>query len=316
MDLKTFCLLPKQNIAQILQNREPTVCVFPFNGTRRWFMLEHARSDTSFGASYMESITARMAEICTMLFEHGIDTLLIPLLSPRLFDSRGSQYTEMTLQSLNLLCDHPALTELYDNHQVHARFYGDYESYLSQEPYLPLLDKFEQLTEKTAVYKKHRVFWGICAHDATQTTTDLAIRYYQKHHKTPDKQSLIEMYYGVQIPPVSIFITEGKPRAYDMPLLSTGDEDLYFTTSPSPYLTEQQLRHILFDHLFSRPKGQERYALLNQEDRNEMRNFYKNNAHNILGVGKKHQHWGIWHPTAAQVVSGELINDNHSRNTS
>ena len=315
MDINTFCNLPKQNVAQILQEKGPIVCVFPFNGTRRWFMLEHANSATSFGNDYMETITARMAEICTMLFEHGIDTLLIPLLSPRLFDTRGSQYTNMTLQSLNLLCEHPALTSLYDTLQVSARFYGDYESYLDQEPFTHLLPKFQQLSEKTAVYNHHRIYWGICADDATQTITNLAIRYYQAHQKAPDKQSLIKMYYGEPVPPVNIFITDGKPRAYDMPLLSTGNEDLYFTAAPSPYLTEQSLRTILYDHLFNRPKEKERYGLLEQEDREAMRKFYHANVNNILGVGEKHTHWGIWYPTASPVVPGEQSNDILSRKT-
>lgn len=278
-------------------------------------MLEHANSVTSFENDYMEKMTARMAEICTMLFEHGIDTLLIPLLSPRLFDARGSHYTQMTLQSLNLLCDHPALASLYETLQVSARFYGDYENYLNQEPFTHLLDKFQQLTRKTVVYNNHRVFWGICAHDATQTTTDLAIRYFQTHRKMPDKQDLIKMYYGESLPPVNIFITEGKPRAYDMPLLSSGNEDLYFTASPSPYLSEQQLRKILYDHLYTRPKDKERYGLLELEDREAMRVFYQANVNNILGVGEKHTHWGIWYPTASPVVPGEPANDTISRKT-
>lgn len=313
MDVNAFYHLPKQDVADILQEKGPVVCVFPFNGTRRWFMLEHAGSAASFGADYMETITGRMAEICAMLFEHGIDTLLIPLLSPRLFDTRGSQYTNMTLQSLTLLCEHPALLSLYDTLQVRVRFYGDYEGYLNQEPFSHLLQKFRQLADKTAVNNRRRIFWGICAHDATQTTTALAIRYYQTHNQVPDKQSLIEMYYGELIPPVSIFISAGKPRAYDMPLLNTGDEDLYFTASPSPYLSEQQLREILYDHLFNRPKDKERYGLLKQEDREAMRAFYHANTRNILGVGEKHSHWGIWYPTASPVVPGELTHDNSAK---
>ena len=314
MELNTFCSLPHHEVAQILQEKGPIVCVFPFNGTRRWFMLEHANASKSFGADYMETITARMAEICVMLFEHGIDTLLIPLLSPRLFDARGSQYTQMTLQSLNLLCEHPALVAFYDKFRVRAQFYGDYKYYLSQEPYSEsgLLQKFEQLSEKTAVYDQHRIYWGICAHDATRTTTELAIRYYQTHNKIPNTQELIQMYYGEPLSPVNIFITEGKPRAYDMPLLSTGNEDLYFTAFPSPYLSEQQLRIILHDHLFNRPKSKERYHSLTQKDHDGMRSFYQDNANNILGIGKKYIHWGIWYPVTSPVAPGEKYHDTYS----
>lgn len=308
MDRTTFQNLTKTNIAEIVAEKGPIVCVFPFNGTRRWYMLEHGESAAVFGNSYMETITGRMAEICAMLFAHGIDTLLIPLLSPRLFESRGDRYTNMTLQALTLLCDHPQLKSLYESQQVRVRFYGDYVNTLSEAPFSHVLDQFSRLTDRTSHHDQHRIFWGINAHDATQTTTDLVIRYYQEHQQTPNKEALIKMYYGELIPPVNIFISAGKPRAFDMPLLSTGDEDLYYTVAPSPYLTQQQLRDILFDHIYARRKEQERYDLLEKVERDKMRTFYHENFHNTLGVGRNHRHWGIWYPISSTTLPEEPLN--------
>jgi hypothetical protein len=78
-----------------------------------------------------------------------------------------------------------------------------------------------------------------------------------------------------------------------MPILATGTEDLYFTTSPTPYLTRKQLRVILFDHLYAR-KGEPDYGDFTEEDWERMRNFYRMNENNTLGVGAKIGQ--VWYP--------------------
>ena len=42
MDAATFHTLPRPEVARLVRAAGPKVCVFPINGTRRWFMLEHA----------------------------------------------------------------------------------------------------------------------------------------------------------------------------------------------------------------------------------------------------------------------------------
>ncbi|MCP5095969.1 MAG: hypothetical protein GY943_10485 [Chloroflexi bacterium] len=295
MDLETFKKRSHSEIAQIVQGQDPMVCVFPFNGTRRWFMLEHPQS-TNFGRDYMEAATGRMAEICSLLFEHGVHTLLIPVLSPHLFQSRGDKYTQEATAALSLLATHPKLCAIYEDHDVRVRFYGDYEEYIDGHEYEGLKNQLTQLVDQTATHQSHRLLWGVCAHDAVETTASLSIQYFQKHGETPNKNALIQMYYGEQIPPVNLFISAAKPRAFDMPLLSTGREDLYFTVTPSPYFTEEQLREILFDHLYARQKTATDYESLSSVEKNELRRFYKNNQGRTLGVGVHHPQWGIWHP--------------------
>ena len=46
MDLATFQSLPTEKIAQLVRANGQKVCVFPINGTRRWFMLEHGNQAT------------------------------------------------------------------------------------------------------------------------------------------------------------------------------------------------------------------------------------------------------------------------------
>ena len=109
----------------------------------------------------------------------------------------------------------------------------------------------------------------------------------------PDKRTLVELYYGEYVEPVDLFIGFSKFRAFDMPLLTTGTEDLYFTVSPSPYLTERQLRDILYDHLFTRP-GDLDYSAMDGDDWARMNGFYRANLGNTLGVGIKRGE--VWYP--------------------
>ncbi len=41
IDRETFLQLPTEEVAKLVRAAGSKVCVFPINGTRRWFMLEH-----------------------------------------------------------------------------------------------------------------------------------------------------------------------------------------------------------------------------------------------------------------------------------
>jgi hypothetical protein len=78
-----------------------------------------------------------------------------------------------------------------------------------------------------------------------------------------------------------------------MPLVATGMEDLYFTVSPTLYMTQDQLRAILYDHIYSR-RNEIDYSEMSPESWQHMRHFYRKNHGNTLGVGTKVN--GIWYP--------------------
>jgi hypothetical protein len=103
------------------------------------------------------------------------------------------------------------------------------------------------------------------------------------------------MYYGEYIPPVSFFIGFDKFSSFDMPLVALGEEDLYFTISPSPYLTARQLREILYDHLYTR-RGDAEYSTLEPDEWKLMRDFYQANMNRTLGVGARQPRGGYWYP--------------------
>lgn len=296
MNIKMFLNLPKKEIAQIVQEAGPKVCVFPINGTRRWFLLEYPSvTEDTYQVTYLDAMIHCYIRLYSMFFEHGLSTVLAPAFGPDLM-ARGEDYTRMAAMGWVQMVNHPDFIEFCASHQVRIRFYGDYIKVFEASPYAHLLKVFEGLSEKTAEHQRNRLFFGLFAQDATDAVAKLSIDYYKKHQRMPDKRTLVELYYGEYIAPVDFFIGFDKFAVFDMPLVATGDEDLYFTVAPSPYLTENQLRRILYDHLYMRPGEETDYEDMTQETIHLMRDFYKANADKTLGIGMRHQRANFWYP--------------------
>jgi tuberculosinol/isotuberculosinol synthase len=272
MDKETFRDLPLTEFARLVRAVGPKVCVFPINGTRRWFMMEYPLSHGEDMASVYRDVAAkRHIELYTLFFEHGVDTLLTPIFGPDLLE-RGEAYTKMATEGLALLATHADFVEFYDAYQVRVRFYGDYREYFGATPHAYLADLFDEVTARTQSHDRHHA----------------------EHGCVPDKRDLVEMYYGEYVDPVDLFIGFDRFCSFDMPLVATGNEDLYFTVSPSPYLSERQLRDVLYDHLYSRRGGEPDYSALESDDWKLMNLYYRANMDKTVGVGVRRGQ--IWYP--------------------
>lgn len=294
MQKEAFQSLRLAEIARLVRTAGPKVCVFPINGTRRWFMMEYPLSGEEDMASvYCDVAAKRHIELYRLLFDHGVDTLLTPIFGPDLLE-RGEAYAEMATEGLALLATHADFLEFYNVYRVRVRFYGDYREFFGSTPYSYLADLFDEATARTLSHDRHQLFFGVCAQSASETIARLAIQYHAEHGRVPNQRKLIEMYYGEYVEPVDLFVGFDKFCVFDMPLVATGNEDLYFTVSPSPYLSERQLRDILFDHLYSRRGGEPDYSVMGPDDWAQMKVFYKANMDRTLGVGTKLGQ--IWYP--------------------
>ena len=295
MNLNDFLKLSRADVAHLVRESGNKVCVFPINGTRRWFSLEYGdkESDDPLKA-YMDLASQNHIGLYQLFFEHGIDTLLTPVFGAELF-GRGDEYVQQIgMTGVARLATHPDFIDFYDSYQVRVRFYGDYMLHLQNTPYAEVLEQMSAITERTKKYHQHRLFFGVFANNATNAVARLAVQYYQEHHIIPDEQKIIELYYGEKVSPVDFFIGFDKFSAFDYPLLANGEEDLYFTIAPSPYMDDIQLRKILFDHLYTRQVPDPDYASISSTEWQQIRDFYSENSHRVLGVGSLYA--GIWVP--------------------
>lgn len=305
MDRMSLRDLSTAEVAEMVRSMGPKTCAFPINGTRRWFLLEYpAARRRDYAEEYRHVAGRRHLELYALLFDHGIHTLLTPIFGPDLLD-RGENYADMAIEGLAILASAPNFLQFYRDYQVRVRFYGDYRRFFASSPYAHLPDLFDVATEETKNYEECRLFFGVCAHDAAETIASLAVQYHLEKGRVPTKRTLVELYYGEYVEPVDLFIGFDKFCAFDMPLVATGNEDLYFTVSPSPYLTEQQLREVLSDHLYARRGGEQDYTAMDAEEWRFMADFYRANMGRTLGVGKLRG--GVWYPVPqVELPSGDV----------
>ena len=292
---ESFLQLPTGEVAALVKATGQKVCVFPVNGTRRWFMLEHGeRIGDDLIEAYMEISIQNHVELCTKLFDHGIDTILAPVFGRELMH-RGDEYTKRVgMDGLVRTATDNTYREFFEKYNVKVRFYGDYREVLTGTSYEYALKSMYEVTEATKQNRSYRLFFGVFADEVTETISRLSVEHYLAQGAVPDKQTLVRKYYGEDLPPVSLFIGFDKFSVFDMPLLTTGAEDLYFSISPSPYMTERQLRAILYDHLYVRPTPEPDYTKLGPDEIEWLRNYYRDNKDYAFGVGKLKFH--LWFP--------------------
>lgn len=295
MELETFLGLPTEEVAALVRASGSKVCVFPINGTRRWFILEYGDQEWDDPiAAYMDITARRHIELYKLFFDHGIDTLITPVIGPEILATRDAYMRKIGAEGLARFATHADFTAFYAEYGVRARFYGDYHKYFKDTPYEHLSTVFDGLADTTRHNKRARLFFGAFADNlnATQRVAELAVEYFQKTGIVPDQKKIVELYYGEYVDKANIFIGFDRLACFDYPLLNWGEEDLYFTISPSPYMTDQQLRAILYDHLFTRRTKELNYADADPQDLQWIKRYYYQNKNVVVGTGLIQK--GIW----------------------
>jgi tuberculosinol/isotuberculosinol synthase len=295
VDILTFDQLSTSEITRLVQEAGCKVCVFPINGTRRWFMLEYPHEALhNFVDAYLSIAGQRHLELYRLFFDHGLHTLLTPIFGPDILE-RDSDYQPIIERGLLWFAQNPDFLAFYDEYDVRVRVYGDVYGTLQDTPYAHAIEVFEGLAERTASHSTRRLFFGIGAHDSAERIARIGADYHRLHGGFPDKRTIIESYFGEYVEPVDFFVGFDRPAVYDMPLVSTGEEDLYFTVSPSPYMDAETLRAILYDHLYAR-RVSETYSDFAPEDWQTLTLFYRQNRHHVLGIGRQWARGGLWYP--------------------
>jgi len=294
MERDEFLSLPAEEVANIVRAGGSRVCVFPFNGTRRWFLLEYSRDfDGDAAQNYVELTTRGYINTYKLVFDHGIDTIVAPVFGGEILN-RGEEYMREIGASMDLLATHPAFLEFYETYGIRVHFYGDYRKKLRGTPYAFICDTFDEITQKTAHHAQRRLFYGVWADESTETIAELSVKHFQVNGKIPSRRELIEQYYGEYIEKADIFIGFEKFNVFDYPMLGWGEESLYFTVAPSLYMSHRQLRDILYDFVHLRPVQDPDYFSMPKNDFETMRKFYEANRYVTFGVGE--MLGGIWYP--------------------
>jgi adenosine tuberculosinyltransferase len=271
----------------------PVVMGWPFNGTRRWYLTYRRRHPVAAGG-YLAILGQRQAELHRLVFAHGVSVLLVPLFGTELLN-RGPAYVEYGLGGLTRLVEAEIYQEMFAA-GLRIRFYGDYEEVLDTPTLRPVLEACRDLMSATASGDGPLLMIGLFADTPYRTIARLSVEFAETHARPPDRRELIEAYYGIDLPDLSLFLGFLQPQFFDVPLISTGEEDLYFTLNPSPDLTERQLREILYDHLVTRRTPEVDYGALSEEAQAALVEYNELHSGVTLGIGRIDPLTETWTP--------------------
>ena len=197
---------------------------------------------------------------------------------------RGEAYTRYAPGGLAQLPDDEIYRAMIDS-GARIRFYVDYEEALTVAGLRSALETCAILTDATASGEGPLLLIGLFADDPYPTIARLSVEFAEREGRPPGRAELIEAYYGLPVPDLSLYVGFAQPEMFDVPLLTTGLEHLYATLNPSLDLTERQLREILYDHLVTRQAAPVDYDALTREAQLELAVYAERCKGNTLGIG-------------------------------
>jgi adenosine tuberculosinyltransferase len=167
----------------------------------------------------------------------------------------------------------------------------------ARSPYFrSVLEACATLTSATASGDGPLLLIGLFADDPYPTIARLSVELAERKGRLPDRMELIEAYYGLPVPDLSLYVGFAQPEMFDVPLLTTGLKRLYVTHNPSPDLTERQLREIFYDHLVTRRVAPVDYDALSLRAQLELAEYAEHCKGNTLGIGRIDPLTDLWRP--------------------
>ena len=289
LTLDEFLQLPTSQVAEMIRG---LTVGFPIDGTRRWFLLHYP---TVWNVEEYKDLTGkRYVQEFAMLFDHGVETLLVPAFGGELL-SRGQEYVREMMEGMTRLAQHPTFTDFYRDYNVRVRFYGDWRR---QVKGLPGAEKLAAALEGCAATQhtgSRCLLYGLWADDILVSLVDDLAR--TRSAQAPvefTRDAIVTRYYGEHVKPTDIYIGFGRPTVFDVPMLVTSQTDLYYTVVPSLDLDARLFRMIVWDHFVGRWTQQE-WDGLSARDFKALEAFYEVHHDTVLGLGEIDPPTGIWH---------------------
>jgi hypothetical protein len=285
--LDEFLQLPTSQVAEMIRG---LTVGFPIDGTRRWFLLHYPQVWNV--EEYKDLTGKRYVKEFAMLFDHGVETLLVPAFGGELL-SRGEEYVREMMDGMTYLAQHPTFADFYRDYDVRVRFYGDWRRQVEGLPGAAELTAALQNCAATRHTGSRRLFYGLWADDIlANIVDDLARRRQEPVEFTRD--AIVTRYYGEHVKPTDIYIGFGRPTVFDVPMLVTSQTDLYYTVVPSLDVDARLFRMMVWDHFVGRWTQQE-WDGLSERDFKALKAFYEVHHDTVLGLGEIDPPTGIWH---------------------
>jgi hypothetical protein len=219
----------------------PATMVYAAGGTRRAAILAGIPPTSE---QYPRWTLQQMVMSFQLLFDHGVRHVITLAAGPGQFEEIGP-YRDHLLEWIEWGVAGEQAMEEYLERGWRVRLISDGK--------IPDLEKIaNRLTASAGSDSKHSVWFVVASN--SESAWDWLI---DKINRTPfrDRQDLIRLIYGEDIPLISLFLSFGKPIVTPdlLPPLLVGKVQCYWTQRPGYSLTQQELRQIVYDYAFLRP---------------------------------------------------------------
>jgi hypothetical protein len=289
-----FVALPAKEITRIVKQKgKPKVGIFVPDGNRRMTMALTGLSEDSedFYSEYVRLFIEKFMENLKVFFSHGLDTLIVPLISPTILN-RSQKYINLAINGLlQALVKSDKWLNFYKENDIRVRTYGN-PGHLKETQCQKGIQWIEEIKTQTSHHKAHTLFYGFLSNNpGGMQSVNLAVEFYKLHRRKPTCPEMKEMYYGENLDEADFFIMSTKIAGAGAlpPLISSKKTGMYFLPTPGVMgLTRETYREILYDLLYCRPDGPiKKYGDDDLEDIETLKKYFFPNEPTVIGPGKR-----------------------------
>lgn len=267
--LDKFLTAPSEDIADVA----PASMIYSVSGTRRSAALA---GKYTRGEEYVRWSRERMMVCLDLIFDHGVEHIIMPVITPSQFNEATPSYREHLWQWLDKgLSGSEALAD-YQERGWRVRIpFGDQ---------LPRLQEASERVKRGTVEEGSRTLWVFVVPEHNLLWKRALARLQRLN--AGSVAEAVRLLYGADIPPATLYLDFGKPIVSPdlLPPFLIGVLQCYWYQQPGYSLNERKLRTILYDYAYVRPtwqedkRGRAEQALEHRDKWNEER---------IIGLGRR-----------------------------
>ncbi len=226
---------------ETVRRAAPATAIFAAGGTRRSAVLAGIPTDSD---QYAAWVRQQMMACFELLFHHGIQHLIAPILTPGQFAETTRGYRESLVRWIQWGIGGREAQADYARLDCRVRLVG-------AETVPELLPLNDALVKTTAAYRGPSLWFTVVVSEsrAWQHVIQAA-----RQAGVDSLEALMQAAYGASIPPATLYIGYGKTEIFPAlcPPLLMGKLQCYWKQQPGYLLDGQVLRLILFDYAYTR----------------------------------------------------------------
>jgi len=295
MDREKFLALTPGEITGLLdRHQKPRTGVFVPDGTRHLVMCRTHLSPEAdeFYPAYARLFAGALKECLTIFFDHGLKYLFFPLFGSSLLERKGRFQTVTIPAVYREVFQGEAWFSFFQEKGIRVKAYGDLSKLdLIDALHLDMKEGVRQLVEKTAHHNRHTLLFGFLSDNTPGfEMPQQIIDFSQVHHRAPNQEEMLTLYYGEPIPPADFIILSHKLSLRPLPpLISLHTPRIYFFPAPGFLsLTVQNYRRLLYDIIFrDSPLAPIDSPQAEQTSLDNLDKFYFSHKDTIIGIQEK-----------------------------